>query len=665
MSNRGYVTVEGKQIPIENEKNLLELIRKAKIEIPTFCYHSELSVYGACRLCLVDIEGMGIQASCSIEPKDGMKISVHTLQIRDIRRTNIELLLASGNHNCATCVKTGYCKLQEIARKLGVKEIRFKPTPAKQGRDTNSHSLVRDPDKCILCGDCTRMCSEVQGIGVIDFVGRGSKTQVQPTFGKHLNEVECVNCGQCSRICPTGALSSKSEVSQIWQDIWNEEKKVAAQIAPAVRTALGEMYGLKEGENSTGLIVTALRMLGFDYVYDTSFGADLTIFEEVNEFINRFEKGRNLPLFTSCCPAWVKHAEHCHSDLLENISTCKSPQQMLGAAIKEDFVRKGGKRENISVVSVMPCTAKKYEAKRPEFSKNGDPDVSNVLTTMELARMIDEKGIKFLELEPSSFDLPFGFKTGAGIIFGHAGGVTEAVVRYVLGKVSPAADYRPVCKVLQETKELKELEIDLAGKTVKIAAVSGLKNAHKLIKDIQNGKKYYDFVEVMACPNGCVAGAGQPVSNTAKDIKKRAEGLYNADNQTQLHKSQDNHYIAKFYEEALGETGGKKAHELLHTHYHNRKRIKFNSAPAAADKINIEVCFGTSCVLKGAKKMLADIRKYAKDNKLDAQIKMTPSFCFEKCNKGPVVKIDGLTIEQATMEKVEAALDLKTKASVK
>ena len=662
--SKGFVSVEGRQVAIESEKNLLELIRKAGIEIPTFCYHSELSVYGACRLCLVDIDGMGVQASCSIEPKDGMKIKIHTPQIREIRRTNIELLLASGHHNCTTCVKTGYCKLQDIARKLGVKELRFKESCEQRPRNTHSHSIVRDPEKCILCGDCIRMCSEVQGIGVIDFANRGSKTQVLPTFGKDLDEVECVNCGQCVRICPTGALSSKSEVSQIWQDIWSPDKKVAVQIAPAVRVALGEMYGLKEGENTTGLIVSALRLLGFDYVYDTSYSADLTIFEEATEFLRRFEKGENMPLFTSCCPAWVKHAEHCYPELLENISTCKSPQQMLASAIKESYVKAGGKRAEISVVSVMPCTAKKFEAKRSEFSKDGDFDVSNVLTTMELARMIDEKGIKFNELEPGAFDMPFGFKTGAGVIFGTAGGVTEAVIRYVMGIVAPSADYKPLCKVLHGDKNLKELELEVGGKKVRIAAVNGLKNARDLINNIKEGKKQYDFIEIMACPGGCVGGAGQPVVNSGKNVKKRALGLYDVDAQNQLHKPQDNHYIAKMYEDMVGEVGGHKAHELFHTHYQSRKRIKLKPA-SAEGKTHIKVCFGTSCVLKGAKKLVEEIRSYARENNLNARINVTPSFCYEKCTRGPVVKINDTVIEKANMEKIAIELGKALKEAVK
>jgi NADH-quinone oxidoreductase subunit G len=509
------------------------------------------------------------------------------------------------------------------------------------------------------------MCREVQGIGVIDFANRGSKTKVLPTFGKHLSDVECVNCGQCVRVCPTGALSSKSAVTQIWQDIWDEKKKVAVQIAPAVRVALGEMYGLSEGSNTTGLIVSALRMLGFDYVYDTSYSADLTIVEEATEFLKRFEKREKLPMFTSCCPAWVKHVEHCHADLLDNLSTCKSPQQMLSSLIKETYVRNGGKREELSVVSVMPCTAKKYEAKRPEFSRNGDYDTSNVLTTMELARMIDEKGIQFGELEPSAFDLPYGFKTGAGIIFGHSGGVTEAVIRFVLGKISPSADYKPVCKTLQETKDFKELELAVGDNKVKIAVVSGLKNAQKLIKDIKEGKRQFDFVEVMACPNGCINGAGQPAAQTKNVVLRRAEGLYNIDNQIQVHKPQDNHYISKMYEEFAGEIGGHTAHELFHTHYHAQKRIKLDNAAQTSDKTNIEVCFGTSCVLRGAKKLFEEIHNYAKNNNLNAKIKMSPSFCFEKCTKGPVVKINGVVIEKSDLDKVKIVLEQQTAQTVK
>ncbi|MBT4402248.1 MAG: 4Fe-4S binding protein, partial [Elusimicrobiaceae bacterium] len=418
-----FITIENIKVPIEGEKNLLVLIRKANIEIPTFCYHSNLSTYGACRLCLVDIEGMGIQASCSIKPKVGMKVKVHTAQIREMRRVNVELLLASGYHECTTCSKNTFCKLQSLARQLGIKEIRFKKTEKKSPRDLSSDAIVRDPSKCILCGDCIRMCEEVQAVGAIDFAFRGSDTEVVPSLNKNLKDVECVYCGQCTRVCPTGALSPKSEVSKIWADLHDKKRKVAVQIAPAVRVAIGEKYDLAPGKSTTGLIVTALKMLGFDYVYDSSFSADLTIVEEANEFLDRFTKNKNMPQYTSCCPAWIRFVEQFYPELNKNLSTCKSPQQMLGALVKEDFVRKGGKRKDISMISVMPCSAKKHEAKREEFSKEQYADVDHVITTVGVSRMIDEMGIDFRNLKPSSFDLPFGFKTGAGVLFGASGGV--------------------------------------------------------------------------------------------------------------------------------------------------------------------------------------------------------------------------------------------------
>ena len=429
--------INGKETSFDNERNLLEVIRKANIEIPTFCYHSELSVYGACRMCIVDISGRGIITSCTTKPEEGMVIKTHTQELRDIRKIALELLLANHDQKCTSCLKSASCKLQELSDRLGVDKVRYKKTETVMPLDLSSDALVRDPNKCILCGDCVRACYEIQDIGAIDFAHRGSKVTVTPAYGKDLAAVECVDCGQCARVCPTGAITPKYNTADAWRELDNPEKVVVAQIAPAVRVAIGELFGMKPGTLLIGQIVAALKMLGFDKVFDTSFAADLTVLEEANEFLKRKTENKKLPQFTSCCPGWVKYAEQYYSEFLPNLSTCKSPQQMFGAIAKEILPEQLGiKRENLVVVSIMPCTAKKVEANRPEFTHGKEKEVDIVLTTQELAAMIKQAGIRFENLTPEALDLPMGFKTGAGVIFGNSGGVSEAVLRYAYEKVN-------------------------------------------------------------------------------------------------------------------------------------------------------------------------------------------------------------------------------------
>ncbi len=572
MEKEQFVTIEGKRVPIEGERNLLELIRKANFNIVTFCYHPELAVYGACRLCLVEVEGMGIVASCTVAPKDGMKVRVNSDEIRHLRRINLELLLSSGNHNCTLCSKSGNCKLQKLAKDMDVTEIRFKSKKIDSHKDATSPALVRDHSKCILCGNCVRICNEVQGIGAIDFAFRGFRSKIATAFNKELGESkECVSCGQCARVCPTGALMPNSqEIEKVFEAINNPHKKVAVHIAPAVRVGLGEIFGLPQGQNVDGKIAAALRMLGFDYVYDTAFSADLTIVEEASEFIERFTKGVNLPQLTSCCPAWVNYVEKYAPEFLPNLSTARSPMQMMGPVIKADFEQKGGKREDLVVVAVMPCSAKKYEATREEFSVNGNPDTDYVVTTVGLARMIKEAGIDFVNLENEWFDMPFGTKTGAGVIFGASGGVMEAALRFALAELDPENARSVKFTSLRESSVFKEKTVKIGDKEIRVAVVSGLKNARKLLDDIKAGKNKYDFIEVMSCQGGCVAGAGQPQFDGWAPRKRRAEGLYQEDTEL-AYKSQDNSGVMALYGRIFDKIGGKKAHQLLHTHYTDRK----------------------------------------------------------------------------------------------
>lgn len=652
--NGSFVYIDNKEIPIENEQNLLELIRKARIDLPTFCYHSELSIYGACRLCMVQVDGMGLVPACSTPPSPEMKVSTNTGEIRKMRKIIVELLLANHSQNCPTCQKSTTCQLQALAKRLGITKVRFKSQLKEMPVDDSSPSIIRDPNKCVLCGDCVRICSEVQTVGAIDFAYRGAQTVVIPSFGKALDQVECVNCGQCARICPTGALTPRSEVDQIWKSIHDPAKVVVAQVAPAVRVAIGEMFGLPPGTTTTGQIAAALRAMGFDKIYDTSFTADLTVLEEGNEFIKRAMAGDRIPQFTSCCPAWVKFVEQYYPEFVNHLSSCRSPQQMFGALAKEMLASElKVKREDVVVVSIMPCTAKKFEAKRPEFENDGVRDVDHVLTTQEFGRMIEETGLHFKELGPESFHMPFGFKTGAGVIFGNSGGVSEAVLRYVSEKLTGQKHDSYEFTSVRGEDGIREAKLSVAGKEFTLGVVSGLGNARRVLENIRSGKVHYDLVEVMACPGGCIGGAGQPVFTDPIVKRQRTKGLYESDRMLELHKSQDNPYIIELYDTFLGEVGSHKAHELLHTSYSSRKRIvdeDVNISCGTDKSIDISVCFGTSCFLKGSQKLLRDILEHINVKGLDDRVNVKASFCFEKCDKGPTIKVGNRIIEGCTTE---------------
>jgi len=665
MSAAQTLTIDGFKVPINGERNLLEVIRKAHIELPTFCYHSELSIYGACRLCMVDLEGRGTVAACSTPPEPGMKIRTQTTAIRELRKVTLELLLASGKHDCPTCTKSGSCKLQSLAQRLGVERVRFNAPLEDKPLDHSSNGLVRDPNKCVLCGDCVRVCQEIQGIGVLDFTQRGSKVVVTPAFDKPMADVECVQCGQCAAVCPTGAITVKQDVDPVHLAINDPAKTVVVQIAPAVRVALGEMFNMGDDTQVMGRTVAALRRLGFDKVYDTAFAADLTIMEEAQEFLTRFGKGEKLPLFTSCCPAWVQLAEQEFSEELPQLSSCRSPQAMFGSFAKATLPAELGiKRENLVVVSVMPCTAKKSEAKRPELGQDGVQDVDIVITTQELGRMIQDAGITLAELEPEGMDMPFGVKTGAGIIFGNSGGVTEAVIRHVAGVMGGE---NPVIEEIRSDKGLRTAVLELPGAKVRIAVVSGLANARALVEDMRAGRQQYDFVEVMACPGGCSGGAGQPVAMTAAVRQKRTDNLRRLDASMDLRVSKENAFITKAYKDLLVEPNSAEAHHLLHTHYSTRRRITGDGialTDAGAGRVPVSVCVGTSCYLRGSQKLLKELLHHVEDQDLGEAVEIRATFCMEGCDRGPTVRVAGHVLHRADLDTVKELVEKARKGEL-
>ena len=560
----GYMTIDGRTVEFTDEPNVLAVIRKADIDIPTLCYHSELSVYGACRLCTVENERGKTFASCSEPPRDGMIVYTNTPRLMKYRKLILELLLAAHCRDCTTCIKSGECQLQSLAHRMGVENIRFENTKEQHPLDFSSPSIVRDPNKCILCGDCVRMCDNVQSVNAIDFAYRGTRALVTPAFNKKIAETDCVNCGQCRVVCPTGAISIHTNTDAIWDLLADKNTKVVAQIAPAVRVAVGDRFGLPKGENVMGKLVNVLHRLGFDEVYDTSYGADLTVIEESEELMKRLEAGENLPLFTSCCPAWVKFCEERYPDLAKNLSTCRSTQQMFGAVVREyykDPEKSGGKR--IVSVSIMPCTAKKEEILRPESSTNGKQDIDYVLTTTELIGMIRKAGIRFENLEIEATDMPFGIGSGAGVIFGVTGGVTEAVLRRLREGHNRVEMEKIKFSGVRGEEGLKEVEFDYNGRTIRAAVVSGLGNANSLMKRIQKGEVQYDFVEVMACRRGCIMGGGQPVPVDPESRIARSKGIYDTDINTQIKKSNENPLVQSLYDGLLKG----KTHELLHRNF--------------------------------------------------------------------------------------------------
>lgn len=561
--NEQFMIIDNIPVEINGEKNILELIRKAGIDLPTFCYYSELSVYGACRMCMVENKWGGIEAACSTPPKAGMEVYTNTPRLRKYRKNILELLLSNHCRDCTTCEKNTHCKLQDLAQRFGIKDIRFNNTAEKSELDNSSVCIVRDKSKCILCGDCVRMCNEVQNVGAIEFLNRGAEMTVGTVFDKPIGESNCVGCGQCAAVCPTGAIVVKNDTQKLWKELSDKNTKVVVQIAPAVRVGISEELGQKDGENVMGKIVGVLKRMGFDEVFDTSTGADLTVLEETGEFLERLENNEKLPLFTSCCPAWVNYVEKNYPELMSNVSTCKSPMEMFGAVLKEHYSHSN---RRIVSVAIMPCTAKKFEANREEFEANGIKDVDYVITTQELISMIKESGIVFSEIEPEAVDMPFGVSSGAGVIFGVTGGVTEAVLRRVLDDKSVTTLRSLAFNGVRGMSGVKETSINVGDRELKIAIVSGLKNADDLVRKIKSGEVHYDFIEVMACPGGCVGGAGQPFT-MSEGKQKRGEGLYAADKMSSLKRSEENPVMMSLYSGLLKG----KIHKLLHVNYNRRE----------------------------------------------------------------------------------------------
>lgn len=561
---KGIMIVDGQRVPFDGEKNVLSVIRKAGIDMPTFCYYSELSVHGACRMCIVENVKTGkIDASCSMEPRDGLEIRTNTARLLRHRRMILELMLASHDCNCTTCAKSGNCRLQALAQRFGVSRVRFPDTRERYEQDNTSLAIFRDPNKCILCGDCVRVCEELQGQGILNYAHRGSELQVMPAFDRKLADTKCVGCGQCAAVCTTGAITVKNQIGQAWQALHDPKNRVVVQIAPAVRVALGEEFGLPAGENVMDRLVKALKLMGVEEVYDTDFAADMTTISESQEFLERLKAGGPFPMFTSCCPAWVKYLELNDPKYLRNISSCKSPMEMFAAVLRDKYQAKDaadGRRTYH--MAIMPCTAKKMEAARAEFTRDGQPDVDLVITTRELVDMIREAGIQLTELEPEAPDLPFGLGSGAAVIYGVTGGVAEAVVRYCLPDKSNNALQAIRVTDLRGDGAIREVNLTVEGQELHIAIVNGLSHAKELIADVEAGKRFYHLVEVMTCQGGCVGGAGQPYGLTAAK-KRRGAGLYEADATAMFKGAEKNPIVTRL----LDEYGHERCHELLHVRY--------------------------------------------------------------------------------------------------
>ena len=566
--------IDGKSVSVPEGSTVLEAAKAAGINIPTLCYLKDINEIGACRVCVVEIKGArALQAACVYPASEGLEVLTNSPRVMKARKSTVELILSNHDRSCLTCVRNRNCELQTLAEQLGINEIRYDGENIKHEIDRVSPSIVRDNNKCVLCRRCVSVCKDVQTVSVIDAAYRGIKTRIGAAFDESLHNVPCVNCGQCINACPVGALYENSEIDKVWAALADESKHVLVQTAPAVRAGIGEEFGMAMGTPATGKMVAALRRLGFDKVFDTDTAADLTIMEEGTELLDRLSNGGTLPMITSCSPGWIKFCEHFYPEFIPNLSSCKSPHQMFGAILKSYYAEKNNiDPKDIYVVSVMPCSSKKFESKRDEMNVNGNVDVDAVITTRELAVMIKQAGINFNVLEDEQFDDPFGIGSGAGVIFGATGGVMEAALRTVKEIVDGKELANIEFDAVRGVQGIKEATVKVGDTDVNVAVVHGLGNARKVLDSIKAGEKNYHFIEVMACPGGCVTGGGQPIvdAKTKMDVDVRAErakALYTEDRNLPVRQSHKNPAITKLYDEYLEKPGSHKAHGLLHTHY--------------------------------------------------------------------------------------------------
>ncbi len=575
------LTINDLKVSVPEGTTILDAAKKVNVTIPTLCFlnlHDVKMVNrtSSCRVCLVEVEGRrNLAPSCSTEVFEGMVVKTDSLRAIKARRTMVELLLSDHPTDCLVCEKNTSCQLQRIAADLGIRKIKYKGAMSNYKKDSSSGAIYRNLDKCIMCRRCETMCNEVQTCGVYSAVDRGFETVISPAFGRPMIDTQCTFCGQCVAVCPTAALTEVSNVAKVWEALADPDKYVIVQTAPAIRVALGEKFGMEPGTIVTGKMVAALKRLGFTKVFDTDFAADVTILEEAHELIDRLQNGGRLPILTSCCPSWVKFIEHQFPDLLDIPSTCKSPHIMFGTLAKTYFAEKLNiDPAKIVVVSVMPCIAKKYEVSRPELKHEGHKNVDFVVTTRELSDMIVEAGLDFTKLPDEDFDNPLGESTGASVIFGATGGVIEAALRTAYEWLTNETLQEVEFHSLRGLDGLKEASVTINGEEIKIAVAHGLGNARKLLEDIQSGKAKYHAIEIMACPGGCIDGGGQPYHYGNMDIvKKRMEAIYREDRNKTIRKSHENPAVQTLYKEFIGDVGGKKAHDLLHTHYTKRQKL--------------------------------------------------------------------------------------------
>lgn len=575
------LTIDGQTVKAKQGTTILQAARQAGIDIPTLCFLKEINEVGDCRMCIVEIEGRrGFATSCIQKVEEGMVVHTNTPSVLEARRTVLDLIISNHKVECLTCVRSGNCELQDLAKKFNITKVEFEGQRKEYEIDDKSPSIVRDANKCILCRRCIATCKKVQNIGAIDCINRGFDSCVSTVAGLSLNDVNCTFCGQCIEACPTGALREKESIDELWSKLKDPDTYVLVQTAPAVRVGLGEEFNMPIGTNVAGKMVTALKRLGFNKVFDTNTGADLTIMEEAAEFVERFKANDNLPMLTSCCPAWVKFIESYYPELLPHLSSCKSPHQMFGAILKTYYAEKEGiDPKKIYTVSVMPCIAKKFERTREEMKEDELYDVDNVITTRELARMIKQANIEFTGLEDSEFDDPMGEATGAGAIFGTSGGVMEAALRTAQDTLTGESLEKIDFEQVRGGDGIKRATVNIAGKDIKVVAASGLANARTILEEIKSGKADYQFIEIMACPGGCVMGGGQPIKSSKVqsevDVRKlRANAIYTIDEKSTIRKCHESPVMKKLYDEYLEKPGSHVAHKLLHTQY--SKRQKYN-----------------------------------------------------------------------------------------